>query len=50
MKQRTLGRTGLAVSEIVFGGGWVGGILIHKDDDTKRAAIRRALDAPGGAP
>lgn len=45
MKQRTLGRTGLAVSEIVFGGGWVGGILIHKDDDTKRAAIRRALDA-----
>ena len=45
MKQRMLGRTGLTVSEIVFGGGWVGGILIHKDDDTKRAAIRRALDA-----
>ena len=45
MKQRTLGRTGLAISEIVFGGGWVGGILIHKDDDVKRAAIRRAMEA-----
>jgi aryl-alcohol dehydrogenase-like predicted oxidoreductase len=45
MKQRTLGRTELAISEIVFGGGWVGGILIHKDDDVKRAAIRRAMEA-----
>lgn len=45
MKTRTLGRTGLEVSEIVFGGGWVGGILIDKDDDTRRAAIARALEA-----
>lgn len=44
MKTRTLGRTGLEVSELVFGGGKVGGILIFQDDETKRAAIRRALD------
>jgi len=29
----------------VFGGGWVGGILIHQDDATRRAAIARALEA-----
>ncbi len=45
MKYRTLGRTGLEVSEIAFGGGFVGGLLIHQDDATKRAAIRRALAA-----
>ncbi|HSA81302.1 MAG TPA: aldo/keto reductase [Geminicoccaceae bacterium] len=45
MRQRPFGRTGLEVSELVFGGGWVGGILIHQDDATKQAALRRALDA-----
>ena len=44
MKRRRLGRTELQISELVFGGGWVGGILIHADDDTRRAALRRALD------
>ena len=44
MKYRSFGRTGLEVSELAFGGGIVGGILIHQDDETKRAAIRRALD------
>ncbi len=44
MNYRPFGRTGIEVSEIVFGGGYVGGILLHADDDTKRAAIRRALD------
>lgn len=44
MKYRRFGRTGLRVSEIVFGGGRVGGLLLFQDDDTKRAAIRRALD------
>ena len=44
MQTRTFGRTGLQTSELVFGGGWVGGILIHQDDDTKRAALRKALD------
>jgi len=43
MKHRTFGRTGIEVSEVVFGGGAVGGILVHKDDATKREAIRRAL-------
>lgn len=45
MRYRQFGRTGLQVSELVFGGGWVGGILIHQDDATKRAAIERALEA-----
>lgn len=45
MKYREFGRTGLRASEVVFGGGWVGGILIHGDDDTRRAVIRLALDA-----
>lgn len=44
MKTRRFGRTGLQISELVFGGGWVGGILIHQDEDTKRQAIRIALD------
>lgn len=45
MKYRRFGRTGLQVSEVVFGGGYVGGIVILADDDTKRRALRRALDA-----
>ncbi|MEZ5728981.1 MAG: aldo/keto reductase [Burkholderiaceae bacterium] len=45
MRYRSFGRTGLEVSELVFGGGAVGGILIDADDDTRRAAIRQALDA-----
>ena len=44
MKYRTFGRTGLDVSEMVFGGGFVGGLLIYADDDAKRTAVRRALD------
>ena len=45
MKYRTFGRSGLMVSEVIFGGGAVGGILIHQADATKREAIRRALAA-----
>jgi len=44
MKRRRLGRTGLEVSELVFGAGWVGGIIIDADAEVKRQAIRRALD------
>src|SRR5690349_3477525 len=43
MKQRTFGRSGIQVSEIVFGAGAVGGVIVHKDDATKREAVRRAL-------
>jgi L-galactose dehydrogenase/L-glyceraldehyde 3-phosphate reductase len=42
MRHRPFGRTGLQVSEVVFGAGSVGGIMVHKDDATKREAIRRA--------
>lgn len=45
MKTRRFGRTGLQVSELVFGGGWVGGLLIDQDDETRRTAIRRALQS-----
>ncbi len=45
MNYREFGRTGLKVSELVFGGGFVGGILVHADDATKLAVLRRALQA-----
>ena len=45
MRYRIFGRTGLRVSELVFGGGWVGGVLIHQDDATKLKILRRAVDA-----
>jgi D-threo-aldose 1-dehydrogenase len=45
MNRRTFGRTGLEIPEVVFGGGWVGGVLIHQDDATKLAVLRRAIDA-----
>lgn len=43
MKQRPFGSTGIQVSEVIFGAGSVGGILIQKDDATKRDALRRAF-------
>ncbi len=45
MKSRKFGSTGMEAPEVVFGGGRVGGILIFGDDDTRRAAVRQALDA-----
>jgi len=45
MEYRAFGNTGIKVSELVFGGGAVGGLLINQDDDTRRRAIRRALEA-----
>lgn len=44
MRTRRFGRTGIQISELIFGAGWVGGILIHQDDDVKRKAIRLAID------
>ncbi len=45
MKTRRFGRTGIEVSELVLGGGWVGGLFIDADEDTRRRALRMALDA-----
>lgn len=45
MRKRRFGRTGLEVSELAFGGGYVGGLLILADDDTRRRALARAFEA-----
>lgn len=45
MNYRTFGRTELQVPELVFGGGWVGGVLIHQDDAVKLQTLRRAVAA-----
>jgi len=45
LRYRRFGRTDIEVSEIVFGGGMVGGLLIEQDDDTRRRAIDLALGA-----
>jgi aryl-alcohol dehydrogenase-like predicted oxidoreductase len=43
MKYRAFGKTGLEVSEVIFGGGSIGGILIDPDDETKREALHRMI-------
>jgi D-threo-aldose 1-dehydrogenase len=45
LKYRPFGKTGLNISEVVIGGGYVGGILINPDNGIKREALRRALAA-----
>jgi len=45
MKKNVLGRTGLETSEIAFGGGDTGGILIKGDETTRITALTRALAA-----
>ena len=45
MIYRDFGRTGIKISELVFGGGIVGGLLINQDNETKKEAIRRAMEA-----
>ena len=44
MDIRNFGHTDIKTSAVVFGGGFVGGILIDADDDIRREAIRMALD------
>jgi L-galactose dehydrogenase/L-glyceraldehyde 3-phosphate reductase len=44
MKYRNFGSTGLTISEVVFGAGAVGGMLIRSEQETMRAGVRRALD------
>ncbi len=43
MRRRRFGRTGLEISELVLGGGIVGGILILKDEATRLEALKRAV-------
>jgi aryl-alcohol dehydrogenase-like predicted oxidoreductase len=45
MKTRTLGRTGLQVSELGFGCGAVGGLLVRGEYPTMRRAVARAIEA-----
>lgn len=45
MRYRKFGNTGLKVSELVFGGGAVGGLLINQTDSIKLQAVKRAMDA-----
>jgi len=45
LRYRDFGHTGLKVSELVFGGGAVGGLLINQTDDIKRQAVKRAMEA-----
>lgn len=45
MEHRRFGRTGLSVPAVTFGGGWVGGVLIHGDEATANAALDMAMGA-----
>ena len=45
MRKNFLGRTGLEISEIAFGGGVTGGILIKADETTRITALTRAIAA-----
>ena len=45
MKHNRFGRTGLQVPAITFGGGWVGGVLIHGSEEEANAALDRAWAA-----
>jgi aryl-alcohol dehydrogenase-like predicted oxidoreductase len=44
MRQRPLGSTGLQVSELGFGCGMVGGLLVYGDYPTMRRTVARALE------
>lgn len=45
MKKNPFGRTGLYISEIALGGGVTGGILIEGPEETRQAALQRAVAA-----
>jgi D-threo-aldose 1-dehydrogenase len=45
MRKNLLGRTGLEISELAFGGGDTGGILIRDDETTRFTALSRAVKA-----
>ena len=43
MRKTAFGRTGLEISEIAFGGGVTGGILINASEATRWGALQRAV-------
>jgi aryl-alcohol dehydrogenase-like predicted oxidoreductase len=43
MRRTPLGRTGLEISELAFGAGVTGGILIDADETIRDAVLRRAV-------
>lgn len=45
MQQRAFGKTGLSASELVFGGGAVGGLLINQPPEVRLSTVQRALEA-----
>lgn len=45
IEKRRFGRTGMQIPRVTFGGGWVGGVLIHGDQETAFAALDLAIDA-----
>ena len=45
LKRRPFGNTGLEVSELILGAGYVGGIVIHADDGTRRTLMRRLIES-----
>jgi len=45
MRKSFLGRTGLAISELAFGGGVTGGILINPNEAIRHDALQRAVAA-----
>jgi D-threo-aldose 1-dehydrogenase len=45
MQYRRFGCTNSQIPAVTFGGGWVGGVLIHKDRSTAFAALDRATAA-----
>ena len=45
MQKRLLGRAGLKVSELVLGGGVVGGVLVLPDEAVRRAALEKIVKA-----
>jgi len=45
MQTRKLGGTEIEVSELVLGGGYVGGILLQSDEEEKLRAVQHAMDS-----